>query len=212
MKVQTVEFDQTSELANGLTEYAQNVIQRPNRYNIDDNLYDPNNRPQIDEYDSSIPGVSDQFILSHDLNSPFFRDTGGVSHKIETNLYAWVYHISLPPFDLTKEMLEYVESKTGKQMTEIRGKFFYPETGYMGWHTNSDSPGLRVYIAYSEDGSSQFKWVDRSDPENPKVVVSQDQPGWNIRTFYVSLLPEDFLWHCVETSNTPRISFGFKFE
>lgn len=211
MKVTSIKFDPNSSLFQGLTEHASNVLQRPNRFTLRE-IYNPENRPKLDEEDPTIAGISDQFILQHNLSADRYSDNKGISHQLETNDTSWVFSVSLPPAEVTIELIEFLEKETEMELRSIRGNFYYPPTGYMGWHTNSDVPGLRIYVAYAEDNTSYFKWVDRSDPKNPKVVVDYDEIGWNIRAFPISDIPENFLWHCVKTNESARLSYGFMFE
>ena len=83
------------------------------------------------------------------------------------------------------------------------GNFFYPENGFMSWHTNIKSPGRRIYLSYVEEtNKSAFKYI-----QNNREVVSFDFVGWNMREFFVS--EDSPFWHCVYTE-TPRMSIGFR--
>lgn len=83
------------------------------------------------------------------------------------------------------------------------GNFFYPENGFMSWHTNQDTPGRRIYLSYvKEANKSIFKYI-----QNKKEYVSHDFEGWNMREFNVT--KNSPFWHCVYT-DTPRISLGFR--
>lgn len=62
----------------------------------------------------------------------------------------------------------------------------YPPGGGMAWHTNSDRPGWRAYLAWSETGDSGMGWL-----RDGEVVMDYDKLGWNIRLFQVPV------WHCV---------------
>ena len=86
------------------------------------------------------------------------------------------------------------------------GYFLYPKNGYMGWHTNSDTPYLRCYITYSENGDSYFKYYDQL---TKKTIVDMDNIGWTLRYFKISNKSDELLWHCVY-SNTNRISIGYR--
>lgn len=83
------------------------------------------------------------------------------------------------------------------------GSFYYPPTGYMPWHTNSNSTGTRVYITYADEEHQSFFRYMKDD----KVITDWDQKGLNIREFQIPQLPEQH-WHCVG-SNCNRYSFGF---
>lgn len=72
----------------------------------------------------------------------------------------------------------------------------------MGWHTNSNNPGTRIYLTYTlEAKKSFFDYVDQGE-----IIETADDEGWSCRRFHVS--KEDLLWHRVR-SETDRISVGF---
>ena len=83
------------------------------------------------------------------------------------------------------------------------GFFHYPETGYMGWHTNSDNPCKRLYITWTKEGNkSFFRYL-----ENDTIITDYDDTGYTVRMFDVKA-QEPYMWHCVG-SETDRISMGF---
>lgn len=89
---------------------------------------------------------------------------------------------------------------------EVRGSgfFLYPPQGYMGWHTNWQNPGWRLYINYAEEpGKSFFRY---RDADTGKIVTSLDRE-FNVRLFRVS--EDKPFWHAVY-SDTYRYSLGFK--
>ena len=87
----------------------------------------------------------------------------------------------------------------------IRGIFYYPPTGYMGWHTNANTPGERIYITWaSEDKKSFFRYYDT---EKNEIVTDYDDKGLTIRQFTIPESAPHF-WHCVG-SECDRFSFGF---
>jgi hypothetical protein len=88
----------------------------------------------------------------------------------------------------------------------LSGNFLYPRNGFMGWHTNADTPYLRCYITYSESGDSYFKY---RNPITKQVITDKDNQGWTIRYFNISDKKDELLWHCVY-SNTNRISMGYR--
>jgi hypothetical protein len=74
----------------------------------------------------------------------------------------------------------------------------------MGWHTNWQNPGWRLYINYAEEpGKSFFRY---RDPETGKIVTAIDRE-FNFRLFRVS--EEVPFWHAV-CSDTYRYSLGYK--
>ena len=96
-----------------------------------------------------------------------------------------------------------LENKYGGE-TVVSGQFYYPPTGFMGWHTNHDAPCERLYINYaSEDNKSFFRYFD-----GRQIVTDYDKIGMNARKFTCTG-ERPYFWHCVG-SECDRISFGFK--
>jgi hypothetical protein len=86
-----------------------------------------------------------------------------------------------------------------------RGQFYYPPTGYMGWHTNCGAPGERFYITWaSEDKKSFFRYYDC---EKDEIITDYDDKGLTVRRFKVTET-EPYFWHCVG-SECDRFSLGF---
>jgi hypothetical protein len=86
-----------------------------------------------------------------------------------------------------------------------RGQFYYPPTGYMGWHTNCGAPGERFYITWaSEDKKSFFRYYDY---EKDEIITDYDDKGLTVRQFKVTGAAPYF-WHCVG-SECDRFSYGF---
>ena len=83
------------------------------------------------------------------------------------------------------------------------GRNWYPRHGYMGWHTNANVQGFRLYCTHAPTSrQSYFRYFD---PATQKIETSWDTAGWNFKCFRTDLEP---LWHCVY-SETDRISFGY---
>jgi hypothetical protein len=92
--------------------------------------------------------------------------------------------------------------ETGLTVTSS-GHFWYPPGSCMGWHTNSEVPGWRVYINYAEEeGKSFFRY---RDPEKSEVITLLDKE-WNIRLFKIT--KDHPFWHAVY-SDTNRFSIGY---
>jgi len=84
------------------------------------------------------------------------------------------------------------------------GTFFYPDTGYMSWHTNHNHPTDRVYITYaSEQGKSFFRYY-----KDGKVITDYDDKGITVRRF-TATGTKPYFWHCVG-SQCDRVSIGFQ--
>jgi len=103
----------------------------------------------------------------------------------------------------TQKLTHIVEQLYPGKKVESSGSFLYPETGFMGWHTNSDSPCTRLYITHS-DGESFFRYLN----EDNEVITDYDDKGITIREFNIPKPPKK-LWHCIG-SNCNRYSFGFR--
>jgi hypothetical protein len=82
------------------------------------------------------------------------------------------------------------------------GRFLYPSGGYMGWHTNSASRGMRVYLTHTEHGNkSYFRYSGQGGQD-----TLWDPEGWSMKEFTIN---DDPLWHCVYAEE-PRLSLGFR--
>lgn len=91
-----------------------------------------------------------------------------------------------------------------KLLVQPSGFFLYPPYGYMGWHTNSESPGWRFYVNTSEEPGSSF--IRYRHPFTGEIVTSRDKE-MNFRLFRVSR--ENPIWHAVY-SETYRFSLGYR--
>ena len=113
----------------------------------------------------------------------------------------------LPNFaNLLGENLTNIPVVPSKSPFHFSGKFVYPPGGCMGWHTNHDIPGHRLYITYAmPEGESFFRYCD---PITKKIVTSPDT-GLNVRIFETGY--REPFWHCLK-SETYRFSVGFKIE
>lgn len=89
-------------------------------------------------------------------------------------------------------------------LKSISGRFYYPKGGFMGWHSNSNAIGWRVYASWTAEGNkSFFRYFQKN-----KVHTEWEEQGWNFRAFEVK--KGNLYWHCVY-SDTDRYSFGFRF-
>lgn len=92
-----------------------------------------------------------------------------------------------------------------KVNVDLRGTFYYPPTGFMGWHTNFNSPGERFYVTWaSEDNKSFFRYYD---DEKDEIITDYDDKGLTVRQFTIPT-GKPYFWHCVG-SECDRFSFGF---
>lgn len=95
-----------------------------------------------------------------------------------------------------KSIIQYAKHQLGGDGPS--GCWIYTAGGYQGWHTNSDVPGQRLYVAWAEaSGKSGMRFL-----VDGAVVESPDQAGWNVRLFTPPI------WHSVY-ANCLRASVGF---
>ena len=111
--------------------------------------------------------------------------------------------------DLLDSYASQIGEIVGKPYGSAResGMFMYPPKGFMSWHTNASAPCDRLYLAYSDNGDSFFRYYDN---ETKEIVTDYDRAGLNWRRFSVTNEPPHF-WHCVG-SNCTRISLGFRLD
>ena len=113
-------------------------------------------------------------------------------------------HIDFP--DLSRALAKTLEAllqPTCRMQLFQSGRHWYPSNGFMGWHTNANVPGFRLYCSYaSEAEQSFFRYLD---PLSGGIVTDLDRAGWTFRCFRTDLQP---FWHSV-LSRVDRISFGF---
>jgi hypothetical protein len=103
---------------------------------------------------------------------------------------------------LHKRLSRHLVGKNIKSMG-ISGRIWYPVNGYMGWHTNSNNKGYRIYCTFAREGEKSF--FRFRDPETEEIITSWDKQGWNFRMFKIGEKP---IWHSV-FSETDRISIGY---
>jgi len=115
------------------------------------------------------------------------------------------------------EMSEWVDEMIG---TWIGFKFcalkmYYPEDGYIAWHTNWNVPGFNCLFTHS-DGSGYWRHLDSSQeepgsvrPDVDKLVHIQDVNGWHCKLGYYGEKQEHnkIMWHAAYGG--PRITLGF---
>lgn len=89
-------------------------------------------------------------------------------------------------------------------IVENSGHFWYPPGGFMGWHTNSNSPGWRLYVSFADEPRKSF--FRYRDPVTGDIHTSLDE-YWDFRLF--SIEPNRDFWHAVY-SDSNRFSIGFR--
>ena len=105
---------------------------------------------------------------------------------------------------ISSKLLHFLKEIYSDKSIYTSGHFYYPPTGFMGWHTNYKMPEERVYITYaSEQGKSFFRYL-----EGDKVITDYDDKGLTVRRFAVSS-ERPYFWHCAG-SDCDRFSFGYR--
>lgn len=165
-------------------------------------ILDPNNFPElIGELDGMVAD------FRFDNISPK-RHAVDVAHAVSA---ARLLELSSTPggVDMAMDDSYYVRLNSPSHLTRhlvgkvrVTGNFWYPPGGYMGWHTNGNDPGVRLYATWAKEGyKSFFRYATAG-----AIVTSYDAEGWNFRQFTVDR--QRPFWHCVY-SDTHRVSFGF---
>lgn len=128
------------------------------------------------------------------------QDQNDVAVAEKRNLY------NFKQMKVNDALVPFVQQMYPNLHISASGFFVYPANhGFMSWHTNSNSPGKRIYIAYVEqDNKSFFRYYDAC---NKQMITSWDAAGINAREFHVD--SQDLLWHCVY-AECNRYSFGFR--
>ena len=104
----------------------------------------------------------------------------------------------------SNKLLHIIKEKYPAKTIYSSGHFYYPPTGFMGWHTNCGTPDDHLYISYVEKGGESFFIYKEGD----RIITSYDEEGLNIRSFSLSGT-RPYFWHCVG-SNCDRFSFGYR--
>jgi hypothetical protein len=106
-------------------------------------------------------------------------------------------------FDGITKLIGHILGNRVKQFG-LSGRTWYPENGgYMGWHTNSNNKGYRLYCSYVRQPDISF--FRYRHPLTKEIITSWDKSGWNFRLFRID---DNLLWHSVY-SETDRLSIGY---
>lgn len=129
--------------------------------------------------------VSKQALPNIDINVAINRNLIDLSNKGLNNKFIHLLKEIYPNYNIINS-----------------GFFYYPPTGYMGWHTNSEKPCKRVYIVYS-DNKSFFRYKNKQGD----IVTVWDKKGVDIKEFDIP--KNNKLWHCIYSEGN-RVSIGFR--
>ena len=150
---------------------------------------------------------SDHYTTIGDPNEPIgwkkvLDNKSFNNHKISSD----ELEIKMINREVVDPILPKIKKMANNENIKPSGYFIYPPSGFMGWHTNCNSPHIRLYITYaSEDKKSFFRY---RHPETKEIITDYDDKGITIRQFEVIDKPPYF-WHCVG-SDCIRISLGYR--
>lgn len=95
-------------------------------------------------------------------------------------------------------------------------KMFYPEDGYIAWHTNWNVPGYNCLFTWS-NGNGYWRHLDSTQEEKGSIMPDpdkhlvhlQDKDGWHCKLGYYGEKQEHnrIMWH--SAYGGPRITLGF---
>ena len=105
--------------------------------------------------------------------------------------------------DLNRNLIRFLIEMFPGYAIMPSGHFLYPPGGYMSWHTNSDMPCERLYIAVVDHPNrSCFKYINNyqlvEDWDNDLIVIRKFTCGEHVP-----------FWHAVY-SECNRYSFGYR--
>lgn len=85
---------------------------------------------------------------------------------------------------------------------------FYPEEGFMGWHTNWNAHGYNILLTYNtEENSGYFRYLD---PITKEVVTLWDPKGWSCKVGYFGRRSEtDKVIYHSAGSHAKRLTLGY---
>ena len=94
---------------------------------------------------------------------------------------------------------------------------FYPENGYIAWHTNWNVPGFNCLFTWNPTGQGYWRHLDSSTQEPGSIIPDpdkhlvhmQDVPGWHCKLGYYGKKEEHnkIMWHAAYGG--PRITLGW---
>jgi len=160
---------------------------------------------EADQHDGYPPDS-----YGYDMNAPTLERTRmEVGHLMSDEEKQWMQKYL--------EMSEWVDEMIGTWLgfKFCALKMYYPEDGYIAWHTNWNVPGFNCLFTHS-DGSGYWRHLDSSQeepgsvrPTSDKLVHIQDVDGWHCKLGYYGEKQEHnkIMWHAAYGG--PRITLGF---
>lgn len=159
---------------------------------------------ELEELKKNIPTLKVKIKRKNPgRGAEYFTSEEGLEYYKGTN-ERHAIHTPYEPSVFTEKIAEKLSAYLNTSLRQ-RGCFLYPKGGGMSWHTNWESPGMRIYFSHCMDGG-YFRYLDM---ETGEIITTEDNVGWTARMFVVSRQPEQYLWHCVGSPNSERLSVGF---
>ena len=159
-----------------------------------------------------LPPHPDVLLLLNKIKSDY--ESKNIEYT-STEICSWEDFINqpLPDQDVEKAIGDYYSvasfgNKYLRAAVQIVGAeassnaILYRPQSVMGWHTNSDMIGQRIYYTYTE-GPAAFMYLNKEGER----IIDYDNIGWTCRSFDIKG-PENPLWHTIWTEKQ-RYSFGF---
>jgi hypothetical protein len=167
-------------------------------------------KPETLEIDHRDPTIDKDYAVSNEYLKEIVDK--GFKHKGPPETIKAIDLATKLSKELSPEWNEFVNDVTnnfpremGIQQNAITG--YYPEDGYIGWHSNHDAPGYTLLFNWSETGDGFYRF---RDPITHKVTTIKDKPGWSCKSGYYGVRDNDDIWtyHCAYT-NEPRWAIAF---
>ena len=106
--------------------------------------------------------------------------------------------------DINNEMMMFLGTRNNALCA------YYPENGYISWHTNWNAPGYNLIFSWSENGNGWFKV---RDPNTGQIITYHDKPGWQLKAGYFGHRGErDKICYHAASTDCKRITVSFIFD
>ena len=149
--------------------------------------------------------------FGYDLNEPTLKKTlEHEGHRFSSEEKEWIQKYIQKSQELDDALGTYI----GYKFCAL--KMFYPENGYIAWHTNWNVPGFNCLFTYG-NGDGYWRHLDSSTEKegsvipdiDTKLVHLQDPPGWHCKLGYYGEKKEHdkIMWH--SAYGGPRITLGW---
>lgn len=107
------------------------------------------------------------------------------------------------PRRLQYDLHDFLRARGYTSDFDVTACLFYPDNGFLSWHTNFTKGDYRLYIVRSLKGDSFFRYE-----WNGEVITDYDPVGYSYRIFKIGDASNPY-WHCVY-GGSGRYSIGLK--